>query len=182
MTITYGPLTRENFHPQSLDGFVRHQEVTKRWQMTAQGLVLVPEAFTEDWDLPKRREIAATIAEGVAGGKVAFGAFHWGSVVGYFFLDNQPIGTQRQYLELLLYHVSEPYRGRGIGKRLFALGSEAARNAGARKLYISAHPSQESQAAYRRLGCVDAVEIIPAIAEREPFDIQMEYALSPLGA
>ena len=44
-------------------------------------------------------------------------------------------------------------------------------------LYISAHPSKESQAAYRSLGCVEAEEINKAIAENEPFDIQMEYVL-----
>lgn len=48
---------------------------------------------------------------------------------------------------------------------------------GAEKIYISSHSSKESQAAYRSLGCVDAVKINKEIAENEPFDIQMEYCL-----
>ena len=48
---------------------------------------------------------------------------------------------------------------------------------GAKKLYISAHSSKESQAAYKALGCVYATEIIPWIAEEEPYDVQMEYIL-----
>lgn len=33
------------------------------------------------------------------------------------------------------------------------------------------------QAAYKALGCVHAEEIIPWIADEEPFDVQMEYVL-----
>lgn len=32
-------------------------------------------------------------------------------------------------------------------------------------------------AAHRLCGCVEAQEIIPAIAREEPFDVQMEYVL-----
>ena len=48
---------------------------------------------------------------------------------------------------------------------------------GSEKLYISANSSKESQAAYRALGCVHALEIIPWIADKEPCDAQMKYAL-----
>ena len=53
----------------------------------------------------------------------------------------------------------------------------AAKGYGAEKLYISAHSSKESQAAYKALGCVHAEEIIPWIADEEPFDVQLEYVL-----
>ena len=43
--------------------------------------------------------------------------------------------------------------------------------------YDRQNERRESQAAYRALGCVHAQEIIPAIAEEEPFDVQMEYVL-----
>ena len=46
-----------------------------------------------------------------------------------------------------------------------------------KKLYIFAHSSKESQAAYKALGCVPAEEIIPWIADEEPFDVQLEYVL-----
>ena len=32
-------------------------------------------------------------------------------------------------------------------------------------------------AAHRLCGCVEAQEIIPAIAQEKPFDVQMEYVL-----
>ena len=46
------------------------------------------------------------------------------------------------------------------------------------KKYIFRHILQrESQAAYRKTGCVDAEEINTEITENNPFDIQMEYKL-----
>ncbi len=48
---------------------------------------------------------------------------------------------------------------------------------GADKLYISAHSSKESQAAYRALGCSFAEEINEKLAAAEPFDVQLEYRL-----
>lgn len=48
---------------------------------------------------------------------------------------------------------------------------------GADKLYISAHFSKESQAAYKALGCVHAKEINPKLSEKEPCDVQFEYVL-----
>ena len=65
----------------------------------------------------------------------------------------------------------------GVGRKLFEKAAGAAEGYGAKKLYISAHSSKESQAAYKALGCVHAEEIIPWIADEEPFDVQLEYVL-----
>jgi hypothetical protein len=65
----------------------------------------------------------------------------------------------------------------GVGRKLFEKAAEVARGYGAKKLYISAHSSKESQAVYKALGCVHAEEIIPWIADEEPFDVQLEYVL-----
>jgi len=54
---------------------------------------------------------------------------------------------------------------------------EEARRLGADKLYIAAHSSKESQAAYRALGCTPVEEINEELAAAEPFDVQMEYRL-----
>ncbi len=37
--------------------------------------------------------------------------------------------------------------------------------------------SKESQAAYRKFGCIEATEINQVIAENEPYDVQMEFVL-----
>ena len=83
----------------------------------------------------------------------------------------------KSYAQLVCFQVSEEYRRQGVGRKLFSMACEEARRLGADKLYISAHSSKESQAAYRALGCSFAEEINEEVAAEEPFDIQMEYRL-----
>ena len=52
-----------------------------------------------------------------------------------------------------------------------------ARELGASRLYISAHSAREPMAAYRALGCVEAVEVNRILAEKEPCDVPLEYVL-----
>lgn len=175
--ITYVKLTTENFSANSLDDFIRHQEVKKSWRKINDVFVLVKNEYVEDWSLEKRREVAGEILSGISDGGVGFGAFCDGRVVGYVFLSERLFGSNYQYMEIKLFHVSEPFRRRGIGKELFKLICAEAKKTGAKKLYISAHPSEESQEAYRSLGCIDAMEVDKEIAENEPYDIQMECQL-----
>ena len=177
-TITYLFLTENNFNENSLDDFLRHQEVKECWRKNSNNeYVLVPNEYVEDWDLNKRKEAAREILKQIGGKGFAYGAFYEGKVVGYILISNEFFGSSNQYMELLLYHVSEPYRRRGIGKILFELACKTAKEVGAKKLYISAHSSKESQVAYRKLGCIEATEINQVIAENEPYDVQMEFVL-----
>ena len=45
-------------------------------------------------------------------------------------------------------------------------------------LYISAHSAVESQAFYKKMGCVEAEEYDPAHTAAEPCDCQLEYLLT----
>lgn len=170
-------LTENNFNANSLDDFVRHQEVKECWRYEDGRWVLKPIAFTEEWSLEQCRMIAGNIAGNLHGSMIDFGAFDGDKLAGYITVGTERIGSRKQYVQLVEFEVSAPYRGRKIGRRLFAEAVKAARATGAEKLYISAHSSKESQAAYRALGCVNAEEMISFIAEEEPCDVQMEYRL-----
>lgn len=170
-------LTSGNFNRSSLDTFVRHQVVTECWRKIDGQWVLQPIAFVEDWDLEKLRANAREILEGLGCGLLGFGAFEDSRLVGFITLDTKPLGSRGQYRQVVAFQVSQEHRGRGLGRRLFARLCEEAQHLGTEKLYISAHSSRESQAAYHALGCVEAQEVISAIAQEEPFDVQMEYAL-----
>ena len=74
-------------------------------------------------------------------------------------------------------HVSQDMRRQGIGKELFTLTKTWANEHGAEKLYISAHSAVESQAFYKSMGCVEAVEYNQELAEKEPCDCQLECVL-----
>lgn len=90
---------------------------------------------------------------------IAYGAFDKGSIIGFSIIGTEFFGSRNQYLPLIEFEVSYPYRAKGIGRRLFSSAASEALTIGAEKLYISAHSSKESQAAYRSLGCTETEEI-----------------------
>lgn len=175
--ITIQRLTETNFNEHSLDDFIRHQVVTECWRNVDGEWKLLPIAFVEEWGMEKCREIASNIANNLHGDMIDYGAYEDDKLVGYITVGTKKIGSRNQYVQLVEFEISEPYRGKGIGKKLFAKACDLARESGAEKLYISAHSSKESQAAYKALGCVHAEEIISWIAEEEPCDVQLEYFL-----
>ena len=111
---------------------------------------------------------------------IAYGAFDRGIVIGFSVIGTEFFGSINQYLQLIEFEVSFPYRGKEIGRRLFSSASSVALSLGAEKLYISAHSSKESQAVYRRLECIEAKEINERLKDKEPCDVQMECPLKYL--
>ena len=170
----YQRITAGNFTPASLDGFVRRQEVRECWRRVEGQWTLLPIAYVEDWDLEARRKRAEIILRSIREGGLAYGAWDHGRLAGFARLDPVRFGSQSQYVDLAQFHVSLPYRGRGIGRRLFSMACAGARELGASRLYISAHSSEESQRFYRRMGCVEAKEIDPHLYELEPCDCHLE--------
>lgn len=181
MPIHYEKLNNENFNIHSLNHFVRHQQVRECWRSVDGQWKLMPIEFEENWTVEECQKIAADVAARMEKDQTAFGAFDGDRVVGIIVISHGFFGNTAKYVKVGCFHVSEPYRGMGIGKTLFHLACEEARVIGADKLYISAHSSKESQAAYKALGCVHAKEINQKLAEEEPCDIQLEYVLGQAG-
>lgn len=177
MEFEYERLTSENFRADSLDAFIRYQQVRECWRQVEGAWKLIPISFAEDWSKEQCRILAEDVVAHMQKDQTAFGAFDHGQVVGFATLSHHFFGSRDKYLELVCFQVSEPYRGQGIGRELFQLVCEEAERLGAEKLYISGHSSKESQGAYRALGCVLAKEINQEIAQSEPFDVQLEYDL-----
>lgn len=176
-TIQYRRMTEETFGEHSLDSFIRRQEVRECWRRVEGRLVLLPVEYTEDWDLADRRARAADMRRGIQAGGILYAALAAGEIVGFAYLKPGLFGSRGEYVELARFHVSAPFRGRGIGGALFRLACQGARELGGRKLYLSAHSAREPMAVYRALGCVEAAEVNPAAVEKEPCDIQLEYRL-----
>lgn len=177
MEIRYEKLNYGNFGGHSLDEFRRYQTITECWRKVDGEMKLVPNEFTEDWAVEKCREVAAEISCRLEKDLSAFGAFCKNRLVGFVTVEHEIFGNSAKYVNLEQFQVSEDFRGKGIGRKLFTLACSEAKNLGAQKFYISAHSSKESQAAYKALGCVPASEVNEKMAAEEPFDIQMEFVL-----
>ena len=177
MKYQYRRLDNHNFSGHSLDGFIRHQTVTECWRKTGSDWKLVPIVYEENWSQAQCREIAEDVAQHINLDQTGFGAFDGERIIGFATVSHRIFGAAARYVQLVCFQISEEYRRQGIGRKLFSKACEEAQRLGADKLYISAHSSKESQAAYRALGCSFAEEINEELAAAEPFDVQMEYRL-----
>ena len=110
-------------------------------------------------------------------GGIFWGAFESDTLIGVAILESKFIGSQQDKLQLKFLHVSRDYRKLGIASTLFKLAVEKAKTLGAKKLYISATPSEHTVNYYMRLGCVLATETDPKLVTLEPEDIHLEYEI-----
>ncbi len=90
-------------------------------------------------------------------------------------VDSVFIGKDNNLLQLKFLHVSHHCRGQGLGQRLFDLACQEAAKRGARGLYISATPTENTINFYLGLGCQLIIEPDQTLFALEPEDIHMQY-------
>ena len=176
---TIRELTPDDLHPDLLLHFNRYQEVKRCLRKENDGWVLKDICFSEQWDKTLKEEIvAADFSHCLNSGGNVWGAFNQSKeLIAFASLSSRFFGNDNEYLQLTQIHTSYEYRNKGVGKALFKVIAQKAKDSGAKKLYISTHSSEESQMFYSSIGCVDALEINKELAELEPCDRQMEFVL-----
>ncbi|MBP5169835.1 MAG: GNAT family N-acetyltransferase [Oscillospiraceae bacterium] len=157
-----------NFTRDSLKGFRRYQEVKNVYRLQNGNLTLVCNPFTEDWDAARLIEKAEEI---LSGQYVTYCAYEGNHVVGVIMLIP---GLNKGRLIIDSFHVSTDYRHRGIGRALFEAARQEALKRGAHALYASCCSSEETIDFYSAMGFRLSSDPIPALAEAEPYDLQME--------
>lgn len=170
-------LTEEEITPELFSHFDRFQKVEQCWRKISGQWVIKDIAFTEQWGEEDYRFLVKCLKNTAATGGVIWACFIDGKLKGFTSVESSLLGSQKQYADLSCIHVSADARGLGLGRALFEKAAESAKVLGAEKLYISAHSSVESQAFYKRMGCVEALEYDAHHVEQEPCDCQLEYLL-----
>ena len=174
-------LYRQLIDPQECKGFLatfeRYQEMNKVLRRKGEQYIYQEDHFIDDWDADKKADVERKLAAFMGKGGAVVAAFDGKRLAGFANIDGNLFGSGNQYLELIYMHVSRSYRHGGIGRVLFAMCCDCARQRGAQKLYISSHPAIETQQFYQAVGCVLAIEVDESIYEQEPLDIQLEYVL-----
>ena len=161
-----------------LDYFHRYQKVIKDWCPISKGVYILKEQpHIEDWDKQAKERKILKLQSLIQRGGSVFGAFDQSKLIGFSAIDGILLGINQQYIELVEFHVSYEYRGQHIGKQLFELSAEAARDLAAKKLYIVASSSEESQKVYKKLRCTYTTEYISCLYDQSPSDVHLEYKL-----
>ena len=157
--------------------FIRRQVVTKCWRKEKGEWKIKEVPFIDDWSEENYATLVSCLKNTILTGGFVYGAFSDNALKGFVSVEPTLFGGEQKYLDLSSIHVSEDMRGQGIGKVLFLAAKEWAKENGARKLYISAHSSVESQAFYKAMGCVEAEVYNRKHVEEEPCDCQLECSL-----
>ena len=134
----------------------------------------VPPWFTDNEDKHSVAYHRAFTEGHLATGGTALGAFDGERLVG--------IGVVTPHVrpgiaQLALLHVSDGYRGRGIGRRLCELMDDIARAAGDTAMVVSATPSVNTVQFYMGRGFAPAAEPLPELYALEPEDIHLSKRL-----
>ena len=103
-----------------------------------------------------------------------FAAFDGEQLAGLSVLDTLPRGDRGDLLQLEFMHVGRDYRGQGLGRRLLEQARAAARELGARAMYISATPSENTIRFYQSCGATLLAVPDPELFAMEPEDIHLE--------
>jgi predicted N-acetyltransferase YhbS len=115
--------------------------------------------------------------ECLARGGAGWGAFAGERLVGIAVLDGRRIGSALDALDMYFLHVSDGYRGRGIGRELVRFVRQRAREMGALRLYVSAAQTRNTVTFYQGVGFGLASEVDAKLYELEPDDIHMDMQL-----
>lgn len=175
--IEYRKLQENEINRELFSHFIRHQTVVKCWRRQGNKWVIKDDPFTDDWSEEDYKVLIQCLKNTVKTDGFVYAGFYDGVLKGFVSVESGLFGEEQKYLDLSSIHVSEDMRHSGIGKTLFLAAKEWAKKHGAEKLYISAHSAVESQAFYRKMGCVEAEVYNQAHVEAEPYDCQLECRL-----
>lgn len=175
--IIYKELTANDVDISMFASFDRTQHVTKCWRKIDGEWIIKDVPFIDNWTEEEYIEGVAYLKNVILSNGYVVGAFLNGQLKGFASVESTIFGTTAKYMDLSNIHVSQDMRRHGIGQELFLLAKKWAKEQGAEKLYISAHSAVESQAFYKSMGCIEAVEYNMEHVEKEPCDCQLECVL-----
>lgn len=172
MTISFRHLSRtEVAQIWSID---RSEVIHSIYVMEGGQLILKPAYFdAKGWPPGTVEETTPSLLACFDRGGWCWGAFDDDKLVGAAILESKFMGAAQDQLQLKFLHVSSAYRQQGLGKQLFEKARAEARTRGARQMYISATPSENTIHFYQQRGCVLVAQPDPELFALEPEDIHL---------
>jgi predicted N-acetyltransferase YhbS len=156
----------------------RREIVENVYYLEDGALVLRPEYYDmQGWPPGERELYNPILLDCFDRGGTFIGVFEEADLIGAAVLESKFIGKGKDQLQLKFLHVSNNHRKRGLGRLLFEQAVERARDLNAKRLYISATPSENTVDFYLHLGCAVTEEVDEDLFELEPADIHMEYRI-----
>ncbi|MET3549072.1 GNAT superfamily N-acetyltransferase [Paenibacillus favisporus] len=161
-----------------INGMNPSQYIKNAWREVAGKRQLV-EINYHDKDWPNGYDYHLShLRDTIRSGGEAVGAFDGdNNLIGFTAVNREVFGDKYRYVLLDQLFITLEHRGKGIGKKLFAIAAHQAREWGAEKLYICAGSAEETIAFYGAMGCREAAEVSRKLLENDPRDVQLEFVL-----
>jgi predicted N-acetyltransferase YhbS len=154
----------------------RSEVIDKVYYHDGHDLVLKPDPCDlRGWPPGEPEHYGPILLECFDRGGTVLGAFEGETLAGAMVLESRFMGQEKDRLQLKFLHVSRRHRQAGLGRTLFEKAVARARELGARRLYISATPSENTVRFYLRLGCRVTDDVDAALFALEPEDIHLEF-------
>ena len=159
----------------------RTEVIDKAYYLEGNELVLEPDYHDlRGWPPGGPERAGPILLDCFDRGGTFYGAFDGETLIGAAVLESRFIGREKDQLQLKFLHVSRRHRQAGLGRTLFEKAVAKARELGARRLYVSATPSENTVHFYLRRGCRVTHAVDAALFELEPDDIHLELDIGPL--
>ena len=156
----------------------RREVIHNTYRLVDGALALRPDYFDMQGWPPGDHDLSTRLLRDCCDhGGWCYGLFDDARLIGVAVLERRFIGQPADMLQLVFLHVSRDYRDQGLGRQLFMRAAAVAREHGARRMYVSATPSEHTINFYLGLGCVLAPEPDPTLLALEPDDIHLEFVL-----
>jgi len=154
----------------------RRERIENIYRLEAGALRLEPHAITvPGWHPENVRTTTPLLYEIFDRGGLFLAALDGEIVAGIMVLDT--VWRMNGLLQLELLHVGRDHRRHGLGTTLVEEAAAAARERGARGLYIEATPTENTVRFYQRRGAMLLDEPDPELFAREPEDIHFSLAV-----
>ncbi len=141
-------------------------------------LVLKPEHHDlKSWPTGEPERDGPLLLDCFDHGGTFYGAFDGKTLTAATVLESRFMGRAKDQLQLKFLHVSQRHRQAGVGCLLFEKAVATAGERGARRLYISSTPSENTVRFYLRRGCRVTEDLDAALFELEPEDIHLELQI-----
>lgn len=153
----------------------RAEVVDRVYSREGTELVLKPQHFdAKGWPAGEPELYGPILLDCFDRGGTFYGAFDGETLIGAAVLESRFIGREKDQLQLKFLHVSRRHRQAGLGCTLLEKVVARARQLGARRLYISSTPSENTVRFYLHRGARVTEDVDAALFELEPEDIHLE--------
>ncbi|HMO96530.1 MAG TPA: GNAT family N-acetyltransferase [Tepidiformaceae bacterium] len=156
----------------------RRERIERIFVAGASGLELVDAPFdVPGWEAGRPAAQTPVFEASFDAGAWFYGAFDGGRIAGIAVLEPMFFGLDQDTLQLSFLHVTAELRGMGVGRQLFESARTEAKSRGARRMYVSATPTERTVEFYLARGCELLAEPDPSLFALEPEDIHLICAV-----